>query len=465
MSQHLFLIALACLAVSVASAQNVLQVTDVSQPNDVYSSEDGKAVVVVKCNKTIPLSFESTMDKSAAPYNTQLEGNDSVYYIEFPTGERYRGRQFSLKSPGYNAVTVDMDDLQPKQVVTLVAVDPNSMVDAGCYRGHRNKGMEELKNMNYNEARMQFDVATECSDVDTAENNVNLALVDTILYCRGQAELLYKKHSYFEAGNFYKKVVLLNPYDTYAKDRQGECELKYFDECNVTMEQAQYYDEEKQYDMALPLYRKVVESACPSKLLAQQHINRIELLLNQRKNHSRVFTYEYTKDTPIGFSYGKYNMHKVGGFFGMSLNKKVFGMMRNDCKVGDMPEANINFGWTVKIASPVWILFGPGATVKCYYGDYKPSGLDEKFYPGKDGLPDDPEHKLVVGEDQKEGSVYTNDDSKINLGWAISPVVGITVKYSYFALRLTYQYRFAMDTHLKDFMGKQRLSVGVGVSF
>ena len=44
-----------------------------------------------------------------------------------------------------------------------------------------------------------------------------------------------------------------------------------------------------------------MENDCPSRLLAQQQINRIELLLNQRKNHSRVFTYEYTKDTPIGF--------------------------------------------------------------------------------------------------------------------------------------------------------------------
>ncbi len=139
MMKHLFLIAVACLMASFASAQNVLEVTDVSQPNDVYSSEDGKAVVVVKCNKTIPLSFESTMDKSAEPYNTQIDGNDSIYYIEFSTGARYRGRQLSIKSPGYNVVTVELDDLKPKQVVTLMAIDPNSMVDAGCYRGHRTR--------------------------------------------------------------------------------------------------------------------------------------------------------------------------------------------------------------------------------------------------------------------------------------------------------------------------------------
>ncbi len=341
MIKNLFLLAATCLIAHVASAQNILEVTDISQPNDVYSSEDGKAVVVVKCNKTIPLSFESTMDKSATPYNTKIEGNDSVYYIEFPTGTRYRGRQLSIMSTGYNSATVNLDSLMPKQAVTLMVVDPNSMVDAGCYRGHRNKGMEELKNMNYKEARKQFEVAKECSDVDSAENNANLALVDTILFYRNKAEFSYKMHNFYDAGTFYKKISLLNPYDTYASDRQTECEQKYANDCNVTLEQAQYYDREKQYEMALPLYRKIVESDCPSKLLAQQQINRIELLLNQRKNHSRVFTYEYTKDTPIGFSYGKYNKHSAGGFFSMSLNKNVFDMMRMTARQATCPRLTL----------------------------------------------------------------------------------------------------------------------------
>lgn len=82
-----------------------------------------------------------------------------VYYIEFPTGQKYRGRMLTITSPGYAPATVFIDDLQPKQVLTYQAIDPNSTVDAGCYRGHRNKGMEELKNMNYQEARDQFVVA------------------------------------------------------------------------------------------------------------------------------------------------------------------------------------------------------------------------------------------------------------------------------------------------------------------
>ena len=38
----------------VMMAQNVLQVTDVSQPNDVYTGDNDKAVVIVKCNQSEP---------------------------------------------------------------------------------------------------------------------------------------------------------------------------------------------------------------------------------------------------------------------------------------------------------------------------------------------------------------------------------------------------------------------------
>lgn len=60
---------------------------------------------------------------------------------------------------------------------------------------------------------------------------------------------------------------------------------------------------------------------------------------------------------------------------------------------------------------------------------------------------------------------YESGWTHANLAAAISPVIGITAKYSYFALRLTYQYRWAIEKDLKDFIGVSRLSVGIGVAF
>lgn len=90
-----------CLMACVAFSQNLLEITDISQPNDVYTGDNDRAAVIFKCNQSIPLTFESSMDKSATPYNTELEGSDMVYYIEFPTGQKYRGRMLTITSPGY----------------------------------------------------------------------------------------------------------------------------------------------------------------------------------------------------------------------------------------------------------------------------------------------------------------------------------------------------------------------------
>lgn len=101
-------------------------------------------------------------------------------------------------------------------------------------------------------------------------------------------------------------------------------------------------------------------------------------------------------------------------------------------------------------------------------GKYEVTDDHDDIYPNKKGYPNDPDGVLKPKDDEKENKKiqeYTKDDQKANLAWAISPVIGVCAKYSYFALRLTYQYRFAMDSHLKDFMGSQRLSIGVGVSF
>lgn len=461
-------LAVMCLMACVAFSQNLLEITDISQPNDVYTGDNDRAAVIFKCNQSIPLTFESSMDKSATPYNTELEGSDMVYYIEFPTGQKYRGRMLTITSPGYAPATVFIDDLQPKQVLTYQAIDPNSTVDAGCYRGHRNKGMEELKNMNYQEARDQFVVARGCTDVDSLENENNIALVDTILHYREIGEQKFKLLDYYGASEYYNRVMELNPYDNLAANRYNNCLTKFFSECDMTYKQADFYYNEKQFDKARELYALAVKNNCPTKVQAQEQINHIDQIKVDKKSHARVFTYEFSKDTPIGFSYGKYKKHKVGGFFSMSLNSKVFEMMRNDCRTPDMPEVNVNFGWTVKIVNPVWIFFGPGATTKVYYGKYEVTDDHDDIYPNKKGYPNDPDGVLKPKDDEKENKKiqeYTKDDQKANLAWAISPVIGVCAKYSYFALRLTYQYRFAMDSHLKDFMGSQRLSIGVGVSF
>lgn len=466
MNRKTFITVCLFLSGSLSFAQNVLEVKNISQPNDVYSSPNDEAAVIIRCNQSIPLKFISSMDKSADPFRTELQGSDSVYYIAFPTGSRYRGRELTITSWGYNSAIIPLE-LQPKQLLSFRVFDPNATVDAGCYRGHRNKGVEEIKNSNYEEARNQFIVARSCSDVDTLENENNILLADTLMLYRQKADQAFKLLDYVSAGQYYTKILALNAYDSYASNRNTLCLQNYTQECASLFSKAEFYYSEKEYDKAQQLYEQVVSKECSNMAIATDRLNAISSLKRAKQDHARVFTYEFRKDVPLGFSYGKYNMHKVGGFFQMDFNATLFDAVRSDCKYGDekFPEVNIALGWTVKTCDYVWIHFGPGFTGKVYYGTYQTDKYPKKGY-GENDLLDTSKmgSDLTIPKDDAPDH-YKEGWQKFNLGVAISPVVGITAKYSYFALRLSYQYRWAIQSKLQDFIGRNRFSVGVGVAF
>jgi tetratricopeptide (TPR) repeat protein len=452
-------------------AQNVFELTDLSKPNDVFSGEENEACVIIRCHHSIPLSFSSTMDKEVKPWNTEREGNDSIYYLSFPTDERYRGRILSIISPGYYGISRALE-LQPKQLLTFQLTDPNSTVDAGCYRGHRNLGLEEFKNMSYEAARTYFVTARECTDVDSVENEKNIAAIDSVLYHRSQADRFYSLLDYRAAEQEYKKAAIFNPYDTYISGRVQECTLNFVSECDINFKKAEYYYNEKEYDKALELYKKTVNSNCSQAPEATAKINTITSYKLRKKNHANVFTYEYTKNMPIGFHYGRYNMHKVGGFFALSTNRKIFKAMQKDCGLEDYPELSLKFGWTFKIANPVWAFIGPGVAAKLWYGDYYTIDKNGEFVPkdgtstsSKDyekGYPMDGESKL---DPEQEGWDNEKLSEKIHVGFAIPVTAGIVVKYSWFALRLGYEYRFCPQKRLDEFMGKHRFTIGAGIAF
>lgn len=455
-----------------AGAQNVFEYQDISRSNDVFSSVDNEAAVVIRCHESIPLSFSSTTDKSVDPFKTELAGSDSVYYISLPTGKRYLGRVLIVSARGYTPLRLPME-LEPKQMMTIQLTDPNATVDAGCYREHRNKGIAEMKAMNYDEARNQFEVARECTDVDKEENEKNIATIDTLLSLRKSADLAFNTLDYLPAMRDYMEITKLNPYDTYASERYQQSSQNYLGDCELFFRKAETFYEEKDYEKAKEMYQRVIDKECQYAQTAELRLNSINTLAIAKRDHSRVFSYEWRKDSPIGFHYGKYNMHKVGGFFQMDFNGKVLDAIRSECYYGDdsFPELNMSAGWTVKIANPVWIHVGPGITGKMYYGTYQSKQYPTKGY-------DEPEllDKTKMGLDKnptltKDDVEKSNDDTLIDawqeahLAFAVSPVIGVTAKYSWFAFRLTYQYRWAVESKLSDFVGKSRLSIGVGVAF
>ena len=453
-----------------ANAQGVLEWSNISQPNDLFSGEDDEAAVIIRCHESIPLSFSSSMDKTADPFKVESEGTDHVYYLSFPTGSRYRGRELKIIARGYTPVYINLE-LQPKQLLSFQITDPNALVDAGCYREHRNKGKQELNNSNYEEARNQYIIARACSDVDTLENEKNIEQVDSLIYYRAKAKDAYESKDYKTAKELYTKILENNPYDTYAKSLWDLSDRFFSQDCMTIFKNAEYYYTEGDYEKARDLYKEVIAKNCPNNMdVAAERLNSIISLTRDKTDHSRVLTYEYMKDAPIGFSYGKYNtykLHRVGGFFQLYFNTKVFEAIRKNCQYGDtkFPELNMAFGWTVKIANPIWIHFGPGFTGKLFYGTYLDNNYPKVGYGEKDML-DTKEmgEDLTIPKDEIPSNVKSGW-TKANLAFAISPVIGLTVKYSYVAIRFSYQYRWSIETKLKDFMEVNRFTLGVGIAF
>lgn len=464
MKRFLLFSVIAFLATSFAFAQKILQANEVpSELGAAYMNKPGefRARVDVKCINDIPLEFETQCDKDEdmrlVKESDGVETTYSLYFDADPSVKEYTTRLLTISSPGYDDIYYSLANLLSGQWITINVTDPNITVNTGCYNEHRNKGVLEIKNMNYSEAKREFLVASQCAEANQTENDANIALADSLTLYRAQAENALKLLDYRMASSYFEKIISLNPYDSYAMEQNARCITTFRNDCDVIYNQAEFYYNEHEYAKAQDLYQQLLDRGCNYELQANTRLQNISKNARSRKDHAHVITYEWMKDCPIGLHTGTYNMHKAGGWFYINLNPKIFDAIRNECEYQNpaveenikYPEANIAFGWTIKIKNPVWIHFGPGFTGKFYYGKYK-----------KDHYPYNKKNE------DKEDPLETHEDLKhFNIAPAISPMVGITVKYSYFAARVSYQYRFTLKKGLQDFMEPHRISVGIGVAF
>ena len=452
--------------------KRTFEVENLTTGVDVYSNDGARAAVLIKAPSSVSLSFSTQLDNVLVA-RRDVEGSDSTYLLIFETGKIYRERELVIVADNFNNVFLNLGDLQAKELWTYRLWDPNATVGVSCYLGFRNKGEEEFKALNYSGAKNQYVLASQCSDVDSVENARLIALADTCIMLRYRADAAYEVGDLRTASALYYKLLGINSADTYAQSRAAAAAAAFNDDCTTIYSNADYSYNQKDYKTALELYNSIINKKCANSSLAVDKVNEIQRVLNSRKDHTHVITYQYQSNSPIGISTGSYNMNKWGAFFEISFNTKVFDAIRGDLKFkdgenvkdatdaqgkkirGDYPELNLAFGWTHKIYAPVWIYFGPGVTGKMYYGEY-----NEKNYPwNKDA------HELSSNMSSTDDETKEDAYKHKNFAFAVSPTIGLCVKYSYFAVRIGYQYRFSIQSKLQDFIGRSRLTVGVGVAF
>ena len=90
---------LCCLS---AWGQRSMAYREIPSGISVFSGKDNEAGMVFFCPSEISLSFQSSLRETVDVYLTEKKGDNTVYYIRFKVGRKYRGRKLSVLAPGYN---------------------------------------------------------------------------------------------------------------------------------------------------------------------------------------------------------------------------------------------------------------------------------------------------------------------------------------------------------------------------
>jgi tetratricopeptide (TPR) repeat protein len=214
------------MSVTTLSAQDKkLQVSEMDM-NGVVFREAGDNETVVEVKSNIKLEFESTMDRAVSVHKTYEESGFFFYELLFSTDKKYKGRKLKIKSFGFDTHTQPLD-LKAKIPVGLLVIDPNSEVGAGCYFEHLNKGNKFFENTQYADAKTEYYLALECSDMPE-DNDLSKKIDDTgaALDSKRIADDYYNAGKYIEAKQEYEKLHGLNPNDKYPAERITVCDIR-----------------------------------------------------------------------------------------------------------------------------------------------------------------------------------------------------------------------------------------------
>jgi tetratricopeptide (TPR) repeat protein len=414
--------------------QRPLSFVDRSQPTDIYLGQNKFACVTISVPKSMqPLFYEGDVKKQ--PEEIDSTGLDTNYNLKFEIIKGYERNNVTIHINGFDPLTLYFL-LNPNQLLKYYIFDPDSTI-VDCYNQLTREGMSLFRSGLYKEARDKYEAVKNCSNIQSLmEVESRIILIDSILIWKTYGEVAYSTSNFPEAIGQFQKIFIKNPDDKFIEKRLSECIIMQSEFCKMNFETAERYFEDRDYINAEALYKKVIDSHCVNEQYAIQKMREIQNL----KQFSQVLTYELAKDVSIGFSSGKYKDNKPGGYFTLRFNEEVFEAVRSNLSVGDKPELNLSFGWTIKIVKPLWIFFGPGYTgVGKYIADEADSGNNE-------------------------------ENLKLNISHAVSPEIGLVCKIPAtkkigIALRYTFQYRFALDTAEIDYIGKTRSVLGLGFCF
>ncbi|GHT62436.1 hypothetical protein AGMMS50239_15740 [Bacteroidia bacterium] len=471
MKKYLFLFILALTTSAMVHAQRQLEIKEL--PDKIaYNGEGKDAIVVVAADNIFKLEFSTNLDgeRGSLIENQEVEakGRENEYTLTV-NAAKSKGATLIIRCPDYSDLSLRIN-LSANQAIKYQIDDPLYPDNKPCPVKHKLSGDNFFNTSSYSRARTEYVESLKCWDaqykakVDTAEIGRKINDIDTIFRLLKEIEdvemRLVLNEDYKSLYEKYNRICELNATEDNLKKKR-EALLTYIGKC-VTYTRAadSVFQKNPSSIEVLENYKKIIALGCENSELAK---SRIETWNNQSINDTRhVFTYEYEKDNKIGISSGNYNNNwNVSGYFTLHINPNIFDLSRLEDSDTLQTEANISFGWTLKLFrlkdivpknsgffnSGVWLFFGPGATAICKVN---------------------PKNSFNLEGNELERFYYH---------YAFSPEAGLLLKLTIpkrsasqragvgLVLRYTYQYRHAFKKEDDLLFGASKNFLGFGLCF
>lgn len=443
-----------------AQQQKKLAIRDITPELSVYPCQDRyEALVVIRCSEDFELEFKSNVDKELNVTREQ-EGTEKIYNIVFKTreeGTSFRGRILSIMAPAFEKLYLPLE-LKQKEKKEYLISDPYSSLRSIFYSSSE-KGNELFNQGMYKQAKDQYNVAQRCPEFQEVENNIaaHLALCDSMILWTEIVDTAQARGDYYMARDYLLKMMQKNTNCVTLRERYYNVQQDYVTRCNADMALGEQYMLDGYYEKAKKVYQNAVDMRNPRIGEAEAKLHEIEKLTFKKTNKTRTFFYQATDNRNIGFTSAGCKPSSRGGYFSLGFNRSCFDMLTDvNEKFKTAPqgldyEAAVSAGWTVPLfRSYVFAFFTPFSYTG---GGYSLEKVESE----------------EVQEDGKSSTGLKLAFLEQDIHWyhAISPEVGIIVKYWHVAINYKFQYRYwlGQKQDVADRLGTSIHSIGIGLAW
>lgn len=442
------------ISISCFSQQQQLTVSDITPERSVYPCQDRQeALVVIHCPEDFELEFRSNVDRELDVVRMQ-DGSEKVYNIVFKTkeeGTSFNGRVLYIMAPSFKKVFLPLE-LEAKMKKEYLISDPYSALRGPFYISLE-KGNELFESGMYNQAKDQYYKAQRCPEYLDVDNAIDeyIELCDSMIVWTAIVDSAEAQGDYYCAKDYLSMMVTKNTRCMVLRERYHSIISYYNARCSADMTVGEKYMDDRCYDKAKEVYQNAIAMRNPQMGNAELRLHEIEMVLQKKTYRTRAFFYQYTTDCPIGFMFAGCPPvgSGTGGYFSLSFNKQCIDLVTNANTQFETPtldyEVGVSLGMTMPIfKSYIHAFFSP---ISYTGGGYSKVQINE--------------------EDASPMDVERMRDQDIHWYNAVSPEVGLIVKYWHVALSYKFQYQYWIGKcdGLKDMLGVTRHSIGIGFAW